>query len=61
MHSMQLMAAFQKVRERLCIQSEIRPVQFTPDSAARLQIVFIITLTLDADSRVDVGSTGQWE
>lgn len=45
--------------EMLCVKSEIRPVQSTPDSPAKLQIVFIITLTLASDFGVGVGSAGR--
>lgn len=41
--------------EMLCVRSEIRPVQSTTDSPARLQIVHIITLTLATDFGVNVG------
>lgn len=46
-------------QEMLCAQNEIRPVQFTPNFPARLQIVFITSLTLAADFREDVGGMGQ--
>lgn len=54
MHSMQQMAALQKVRKGL--QSEIRPFQSSPEG---LEIVFIITLTLAAGFRVTVQGTGR--
>lgn len=47
--------------EMLCVKSEIRPVQSTTDSPARLQIVHIITLTLATDFGVNVGGEGRRE
>ena len=51
--------SFPESQEMLYAQNEIRPVQFTPNFPARLQIVFITTLTLATDFGEDVGGMGQ--
>lgn len=47
------MAALLKVCEMLCVDSEIKSAEFTPNSAATVQIVFIITSTLIFRFQVD--------